>query len=547
MKAASAILAGLAMTLGGAAPAEEPAPGFVLGVQTHFQQGWPTRLIGEAKRLGAPAVRDELSWSRVEEVKGFYDFSEADHYMRPLIEIGLTPLIVMTDDNRHYDYGKTPYSEDGIAGLAGYISAIFAHYGVGNIQIEIGNEVNSDDFVSGPFVRDKPGKLAETVRAVSDRLDRDHPDAQIICTGLNTIAMGFLRAFFQKGGLQACDGISVHPYRDNPDTVMMELDRLKDLMREFGGEKPIHVTEFGKWFDDAGEAPDYMVKMVAQMAAVGVREAYWYALIDEPWWPNMGLLEKDGVTAKPAEDAFLLLQSRLLPLGPVRSRSDVPTVRLFEFGTGGRGFVAWGSGARLHVEGQADYVDTRGRPIAPVAQLSDRPVILFGEGLRVSVEDPQVVADTKYQFSQPPWSYLALLPWGELTTLEMMDWNWTSYRGAPDLRPLQIGDKWITTARFQGEPYHAIERFTAPRGGAYRVEGWWQASPKTERSRLIIRHNGEVVLDVPKITPERFSLGGLSVMLDAGDTLDFELAPTGPDGDGSVQRRIRVFGPPSSG
>lgn len=546
MTGARAILTALLLIHGGAVRGEEPPPDFVLGVQTHFQQGWSTLLIGEAKQLGAPALRDELDWHKIEATKGVYDFSDVDRYMKRVFENGLKPLIVITDSNPLYDDGHTPYSKSGITGLSAYISAIFSHYGTGNLQIEIGNEVNSDDFVSGPFVRDKPTYLAATVRGVRERLRADHPDAQIICAGLNTIAIGFLQTFFRRGGLQACDAISVHPYRDNPDTVLTELTRLKTLMREYGGEKPIYVTEFGKWFDDPAEAPDYMVMMVAQMAAAGVREAYWYALIDEPWWPNMGLLEKDGTTAKPAADAFRLLQARLLPLGRPVPRSDLPTVRLFEFGSGGKGFVAWGSGARLQVTGQGAYFDTRGRTVPAVTNLSDEPVIILGDGLDVSVELQRSVADTKYQYNQLPWSYFALRPDIGLTPLETMDWDWTSYRGAPDLSPLQVGDNWITTARFQGRPYHAIERFTASETGDYRVDGWWRASDKTEPSRLIIRHNRKTVFEIPEITSERFSLSGLKLTLKAGDSLDFELAPTGPDGAGSVQRRIQVFGPPSN-
>ncbi|UYV35721.1 glycosyl hydrolase [Rhodobacteraceae bacterium D3-12] len=484
-----------------------------------------------------------MSWRDVEATKGVYDFSKADQYMVPVLKRGLKALIVITDGNPHYDDGHTPHSKDGIAALAAYVSAIYDHYTLEKVLIEIGNEVNSDEFVSGPFLRDKPAFLAESARTVRAHLSTTQTDAKIICGGMNTIAMGFLRKFFRRGGLQACDAISVHPYRDNPDTIVMELDRLKALMREYGGEKPIYVTEFGKWFDDPLEAPDYMLKMVAQFAAAGVQEAYWYALVDEPWWPNMGLLEKDGKTAKPAAEAFRLLQTRLLPLAQTVERRVSPTVRLYEFGKGGNAFVVWGSTGKLRVSGQAEYVDARGQPVAPVVELSDRPVVILGAGLEVSIEIAYPVADTKYQYNQLPWSYFALRPGIGLTPLEIIDWEWASYRGAPDLAPLRVGDNWITTARFQGKPYHAVERFTANKAGKYRIEGWWQASKKTEASRLIVRLNRDTIYEVAEISPTGHSVNGLMVKLGVGDTLDFEMAPTGPDGAGSVSRRIKVHGP----
>ncbi len=73
---------------------EVPTP-FVLGVQTHFSQGWKLDLLDPARALGAVALRDEISWARVEAVKGEYDFSEADRYMRPLIDRKFVPLIVI--------------------------------------------------------------------------------------------------------------------------------------------------------------------------------------------------------------------------------------------------------------------------------------------------------------------------------------------------------------------------------------------------------------------------------------------------------------------
>jgi len=534
---------GLIMFSAGLVWGEESSDEFVLGVQTHFQQNWPTSLIGRAQELSTPAVRDEIGWRDVEKKKGVYNFSSVDRYMTRLLESGLKPLIVITDTNPLYDEGKTPYTKAGMMGLASYISAIVTRYGVRNVTIELGNEVNSEDFVGGPFTQNKPAYLAATARAVRDQLRTDHPDAKFVCAGLNTVALGFFRDFFRQGGLHTCDAISVHPYRDNPDTLVVELARLKALMAEYGGEKPIYVTEFGKWFETANEAPDYMFKMVAQMAAEGVSEAYWYALVDEPWWPNMGLLERDGVTVKPAADAFRFLQTRLLPFGRPVLRSDISTVRLFEFGTGGNAFVAWGSGGTLQVIGEVEFFDTRGRKISPVPQLSDVPVVVVGSGITVSVEQQNLIADTKYQYNQMPWSYFALRPDIGLTPLEVIEWNWTGYRGAPDLSPLQIGDNWITTARFQGKPYHAVERFTAPISGAYRIEGWWRASEKTEASRLIINHNSKAVFEIEEITPKQHSVSDLSLELEAGDSIDFELAPIGPDGDGAVQRRIQVFGP----
>ncbi|WP_282119264.1 hypothetical protein [Ruegeria atlantica] len=515
---------------------------FHLGVQTHMEQGWANSAIRLARDMGATHLRDEIGWAKAEKQPGVYNFDVADKYMLPIIKQGMTPLIVITDTNPLYDNGDTPHSNEGRKAMAAWVSAIFSHYGVNNVQIEIGNEVNADDFVSGPFTEDPPAYFASLVRAVRDRLDQDHPEAHIMCAGLNTIGIGFYRAFFQSGGLDSCDAISVHPYRDNPDTLLIELSRLTSLMEDFGGARPIYVTEFGQWFDDPHDAPDYMVKMVSQLATAGVTDAYWYALLDEEWWPNMGLLDKNAQNRKPAADAFELLQGTLLPLGRPTARDSVDTVHIYEFGDGGNGFVVWGSEADIEVTGKASYFDTRGRPIEAISVLSDTPVVITGQGLEVRLTSPGNSADTQYQFNQPPWSYFARRPEVGIVPLEVIDWRWPSFLGAPDLSPLNIGYNGITTARFDEEPYSAIERFTAKTAGSHTINGWWQAETTTEPSRLFIRHNDTILTEVD-ITTNRFSLPEITLDLQTGDVVEFEVTPTGPGGDSFTTRRIKISGP----
>ncbi len=528
--------------LAGSAIADED--GFNLGVQTHLEQGWSRAALDLAQDLGATHLRDEIGWATAEQRPGVYNFAVADKYMLPLIEKGMVPLIVITDRNPLYDNGDTPHSKEGREGFAAWVSAIISHYGVDNLKIEIGNEFNSSDFVRGPFTQNPPAYLAALVRTVRTRLEQDHPDAKIICSGLNTIAIGFYREFFRQGGLQACDAISVHPYRDNPNTVLPELNRLKALMQEYGGERPIYVTEFGNWFEDQNDAPDYMILMVTQMAASGINDAYWYALLDEPWWPNMGLRTQNAEKRKPAADSFEFLQRELLPFGrPVASETIEPA-RIYEFGKNGEAFVAWGSGV-LEVKGVAEFFDARGRPIDPVNTLTDSPILIIGQNLSVELSVQTVHADTRYQFNQPPWSYFARRPSIGLVPLEIIDWYWPSYRGAPDLSPLRITDDGVTTARFNGKPYTAIERFTAQMDGRFIVNGQWKASSETEPSRLSILHKGTPVHEA-EVTSDGYVLPEIELELQSGDTVDFEIAPTGPNGDGSVKRRIKISGPPVS-
>ncbi|MGC9368061.1 MAG: hypothetical protein ACP5DX_00845 [Paracoccaceae bacterium] len=517
--------------------AEEP---FKLGVQTHFEQGWGLDWAGIAADLGAPLIRDEIGWVEAEPRRGRYDFSTADPYMREIAAQGMEPLIVWTDTNPLYDGKQTPHSDDARAGLANYLDAMLTHYAGLLTRIEIGNEVNSGEFLSGPFKNDPPRELAATVRAVAQRVKPGHPDVEIMCAGTNLISLQFLRSFFRYGGLEHCDAISIHPYRRHPENVDLEIEALRALMRDMGGEKPIHATEFGKWVEDPAESAVYMVKMAALLAASGVGEAYWYALMDEPWWPNMGLMTPKRAE-KPAARAFRFLQGKVLPLGRPVSRSATRTARVFEYGEG-EALVFWGVDGAIEIIGEAMFFDATGTPVPRPERLTEAPVIALGRGLDLRVTTEAPIADSLYQYDTPPWSYFARRPGIGLSPLETMEWRWSSYRGAPDLWPLKITDQGMTTARFADGPYHAVERFTAAAAGRYRVQGWWQASQDSEPSQILVTRNGTTIAG-GRTGPDRFRLDPLEVTLAAGETLEFEVAPGGPDGDGSVRRRIRIDGP----
>lgn len=536
--------AALAALCAAAAAAGDPLP-FRLGVQTHFEQNWDLSLIRRARELGAVALRDEISWSKAERVPGEYDFTVADRYMLPILKQGMEPLIVINGRNPLYDGGLSPYTPEGHAALARFLSAVLDRYGADRVALEIGNEVNTEDFLEGPATEDLPGNIAGKAAAVRAELSRSHPGVQIMCTGVNTLALGFLRRFFELGGLDSCDAISVHPYRDNPDTLLEGMQRLQAVMREAGGEKPVHATEFGNWFDDPEDAPAYMLRMVALLGAAGAGDVYWYALADEPWWPNMGLLD-DHRREKPAAAAFRFLQEELLPLGRPRALEHSTSVRLIEFGSGGRGFAAWGSGGRLEVAGQAQFFDPQGRPVESPSSLTDTPVVILGEGISLRIAEGAAATDTRYGFGRLPWSYFARTPDGADLPLRVTDSNWASFIGHRDLAPLRITDTSLVTARLPEGAYSPAERFTAPAAGRYRISGFWRALEGREPSQLRIEADGRLLMEA-EAGHSGLRLEGLEVRMEAGSALDFVVSPAGENGDGALRRRITLSPVPGGG
>lgn len=536
--------------LASAARTEDADPSDVmeLGVQTHFAQGWRLEYLDLLPTLGATTLRDEVSWQAIESGPGIYDFAgDRLEFLLAASDLGIDPLIVFTDTNPLHDNDMTPWTEAGRQGLADYVVAVLDAYSPGVRRIEIGNEFNSDDFVSGPFTTDRTVSFAAMLRDVHRAVKERHPDTQILCTGTHSVAIGFFRALFEEGALASCDAISLHPYRDRPEHLGPEIERLRDLMAEFGTVLPIYATEFGKWFDDPDEAPDYMLKMVAIMGDAGVEAAWWYALLDQPWWPNMGLYNPDG-TPLPAADAFRFLQRELLLLGRPRKVGATPLDMVFEFGASGQAFVAWGAPGQLVVQGDATFLDARGQRSDSPGELGDTPVVILGRDLVVSVERDRDMLDVGYGFGMPSWSYHSRRPDGSEAPLIHLDGNWTSILGDPWLRPLLITPDWISGALFDNGPHHAIERFTAEVTGPHEVTGQWMRPPRDAGSAsgdgadIVISLNGTII-GKGIATDQPYVFGPTTLYIAAGDRLDFAVGPNREGGDDATRREIRIIFP----
>lgn len=515
---------------------------FRLYVQTHFSQGWSLGLLDLFPRISAPGFRDGIYWRSVEKEPGQYDLSRFAPYFEAARRQGLEPLVVFAGAHPAYDDGTTPYTDEGRRAFARYVAAVVAAYPDVIQRLEIGNEYNTNGFLSGPF-EDDPGRyFGPLAKEVAKAVKAEQPDTEIICTGAHSVATGYLRKAFESGALEHCDAISFHPYRDAPENVDVEIARLRALMREFGGEKPLYVTEFGDWFEDPRDAPDFMLKMVSMMGAAGVSGAYWYALLDEKHWPNMGLFTSD-LEEKPAAATFRLLQNELLPLGRPVARGKRREDHLYEFGQVGRAFVAWGAPGELHVEGPAAFFDSKGRRIDPVRQLSDTPVVIVGEGIKVSIHRDRPVHSAFLGYGAAPWSYFAVSRDAETWPFKVMDGNWNPYLGHPDLDRMSVTPVKVVTGYPSGQPAHVVERFTAPRNGTYEIHGrWFREKPDADGADIRISRNGEVLATgVVSDAPFEWRVNRLE--LEAGDTLDFAVGPNREWGGDYVRREITVTGP----
>jgi hypothetical protein len=343
----AAALAAPACSPASTAPAALAGPINVrTGVTTHFSQGWPPRLMASAAELGTATIRDSVHWAQVERSPGNYGFTPQNSgHVDRACQAGMNVLLGIDPRNRIYDGGKTAYTPQAQTAFARYLAAIADRWPDCVVGIEIGNEINGQNNVTGPAAANRVSAHVGLLPAVHEKVKPAHPDLLLIGGSTNTIATGFLTRLFRAGMLDWVDAVAIHPYRPEPEGVDWEVARLQAAMTAAGNVKPIWATEFSREFPDPAAAAPFYLKMVALLEGAGVGDHFWYALVDQRFFPTMGLLTLAG-ERKPAAAAYAFAARTLAPLGPAR-RIDERDPALFHFRFGADTVSAWRAAARV--------------------------------------------------------------------------------------------------------------------------------------------------------------------------------------------------------
>lgn len=538
-----------------------------LGAVSHFNQAWPVQILPAAEGIGVDLLRDGVRWSEIEARAGEFRFEgSASLYPDVLAATQADQIMVFGRPSAHVDGGHTPYTDAGRAAFAEFVAAVLDRFpSVGTI--EIGNEFNGRNFVSGP-VRDagyaeRNEYYAELLEAVHDRISDEFPQVVILGGATHSVPVGYLRDTFELGALDHSDGIAVHPYTSAPEHLGTHLELLKGAM---GAEpQPIYVTEFGQAFDAPEDAPAYMAKMVAVMSAAGVEAATWYALREQHWFPNMELLGFDG-SPTPAGEAFVVMQD-LLDRGDARDVSPDDLTHAYRFGRDA--MMLWGAPREVELASGAVAYSAAGERLdgavrlgmdEPLIVLSDRPIEL-GEGVRLG--ESAVVGDSFLQFDvtneadgsetfEGPWSWYERRAGDgrmrELVTAEGGERPgdiWKPYLDGGDyrrplmvnetgVRPVDFSDGKVANARFD-----VVERFTAAETMTVEVEGWWEVGGDSQDGvDLIVRHEGEELWS--GVVTDRLDLGLDGIALAKGDVLDFVVGVNGTSKGDLTERQITI-------
>ena len=507
-----------------------------LGVTTHFGQGWPLAYWTTLGQLPAAIVRDGLVWSKIETKPGTYTFTaENSGHIDRLCQMDRRVLVFLQPFHPAYDGGQTAYTPAARTAFANFVAAVANRFPGCVEAAEIGNEINGHN-LKGEVARDIPSYYTAILQAVYATVKPQQPSFQILGGSSNTIATGFLDSLFAAGALDYMDGVVVHPYRKNPANIDWELDRLRAAMIARGQEKPIWATEFSDDDPNPVQAADSLAKMATLMNASGVRDAIWYALAEQVWFPNMGLYTKAGV-AKPSATSFAYFANDVLPRGNAnRLNAGESDINHFRFGPDRQ--ILWGARRTFTVAGNAVYRDSTGAVIAKPAFVTDRPIIIEGPAY-ARLGPRNVLADSLDNYGRAPWTYFGQRGDEAAKPLEPIDWRWTSFIGHPNLKPAAVNALRLSLGGKAPRAISLTLRYTADSAGQVFASGCFaRVKPRRYGISFDLRRNG-VTVQQAEIGDAKVSMN-VPIRVAIGDTIDFVFSPNGQAVGGLIDYRARL-------
>lgn len=539
----------------GVAKANATAAPLILGAASNFFQGWNGRTFEAALRLPVTRFRDGIRWSEIEVAPGKYTFDKPrTAYITKLEERGARLTLTVNWGNPLYDQGNTPHSPEALAAFGKFVAEMIARYPAID-TLEVGNEFNGANFVSGPV---KEAGLAERsrfhlamVRSARRAAKAVRPDVKVLGGATHSIPGGYLWPLLDEGGAQLFDGLAIHPYTTPIDQLPSQI---RVLRRHTAARiMPLHVTEFGS--RDADRAGDDLIRSYAAMASLGVPELDWYPL-NERGDGHIPLLDRD-LTPTTAGKAFRFVQERL---ADHVARDISPDRFTFVHAFGPNTWVTWGATRSVRVGAGVEAYDATGTRLASgdLRLEEDRALILVGNrklhfGERVTFGCNPLVADSFYQFGYPEDGaagaigdsferFIAKgqreLPLRSLPGQQRGSVPWSPYLGLSAMPQLQLSADSMLPALSERNDA-VVHRYIAMRDLAATLDARFTPSAEsTDGVTITVSLNGKAISAHSGKTPVELER---QLRLKAGDKLDFAVSPNGASRGDATDYRIRLF------
>ncbi len=270
-------------------------------VCAHFEQFyWGPETFDQMARFGFAGFRSDASWNELEPASKQYVKPPIYKYIEKANELGIENMSLVSRMNPVYGGGgstsRYTFDEASLQGYADAASWVANGYGgsVENVKyIEMFNEWNHTGFNSSG--RGVDGYY-EYAKVAYPAIKAANPDVKVIAGGTAGCDINFIANFVKLGGLEYCDGVSVHPYQGKVYSVQgmqNQIKQLNQVMMDNGGMvKPIYFTEMGfsrakdEGLTDVGMPANERRKYIPQMFLMcdymeNVAVIYWYDLVDD--------------------------------------------------------------------------------------------------------------------------------------------------------------------------------------------------------------------------------------------------------------------------
>lgn len=512
----------------------ETATGPRLGAASNFGQGWQPEMLDAAEALGVRDLRDAVYWDLVE-VDGRRRFGTFQTRWPDLLAPrGMGTSLTVNNGHPDHDGGVTPHTPGAVAAFAGFAAALAAQFPAAD-AIEVGNEMNSAVFTSGPMREaDLEGKAryyTALLRATHGAVKAERPAMRILGGAAHSIPLAWFGALSEAGAPAWMDAAVIHPYTTPPEQLRRQVALLRGVPGF--GAMPLEVTEFGS--EDAGTAAAHFVTNYCQMALSGVTRVVWYPL--NPRGDGLVPLIGADLEVTAAGRAYRLIAERMEGR-PVRDAAPDPFTYACRFG--GRALVIWGAPRDVTLGGEGlRALDAAGAPVDAPRVSREAPLVIVSEGAEVVlggnvILGPQaVLADSFDQFAwpgQPGDGFERFARQGG----EVLDWElrggqqrggvpWTPYLGSARDGLLRMGADWILPARPAAGPIEVVHRWTAPAAGAVTVEARLAPAERSEDGvEATLTLNGQV-LEARTVTGAAVLRHDLT--LAAGDRVELSVGP----------------------
>lgn len=453
--------------------------GPALGAASNFGQGFLPELLARGLENGIADYRDALYWDRVENDAGQFVFADPTTiYPDLLTDTGAGMSLTVNNGHPAHDAGATPTSPEAIDAFANHAAATVARFPAIN-AVEVGNEFNSANFVTGPLRDAGLDARAEAyvalLKAVATRAKAVRPDLRIIGGGVHSIPTGYLQKLVDLRAADYMDSIALHPYSTSIEhlakqiAVMRRIPALADM--------PIEITEFGSQSPDA--AAGVFMRSYCQYALSGVSRLVWYGLNvrGDDYVP---LITREGDLTD-VWQAFDFAQKTFADM-PVKdvSPDDFTYACLFD----DRSLIVWGMPRAVTV--QSDRVRAyaaNGTPLAggTFVLSQTEPLILVAQDSLsldqdIVFESQRTIADSYHQFTYPAAAdaadddgFVRSVRWADRDVLvqtmpgqEREGRPWTPWLGIPETADVRLLPQQMTPAGDAANPVAVVHSFTAP-------------------------------------------------------------------------------------